>query len=763
MVDLSSHALFSFSFLSVLEANDLDVDLQVLDITESEKNKILTLCDSEYHYDNFVLRKNLTKNLDVKKYDMIKINKIGRAYDTKKNKNVFSIKIKEIIAHYNEPLCTTKPFDYLKPTENENEIFELNQNDIPVLHDESIINLRKDNINNINTNFLSNENQVLQDIDHNKNFTHNNEINKNESGSDKENSNSQNSTKSKDRENSRNNSKNRNKGKDHVFNLTEKKPVPEKFSGRFSVFDSNTRKNVFHLPSTDIKKSGGKRMSLMNNNINTNFNSSNISIFSEQIFPQDKKIHSASHINTSEIQRLPPIAPIKKPLTVKKEYVFNLNMLTTLVTSFHLKVRVIGIRITKFNSLYIDVRDEDETLSEIYVPPKRFEKFKDSFKLDKIYIITNGDVSNNNGKYRHYSGKIKKFKIELLDSSEVTELPEDNSIISDVMNSLVKLEKIKESFINKNFYVDVLVYIKEIEEVLFNSMYTKCLKVYDENKYIIDIYVSTNIFTTFEPKIKPGELIFIKNLFINFDEGYVLKSGKNTYVETFNDSESDIVLNMIEKCINITFNDLKSHKELFNDFIGFNCDYLNDIFNLIVRARSLNVNYLNPTNFPGTKIVKLTIAKFLNDDTFVYYGCEICKTKKKSDLKEENEKYKCEKCNKEVNSKAYFRISVQGRDCSASVNLIMFDELARIFLGTDPNTYAQAKNEKNEKNKKFLNDLENSLIGQQFYFMLKVDYKKEIHLDRIEDIQLDVRYFFKFTSYKNEIKNLIKIIPLNNH
>ena len=50
MADLSNPALYSFSFYSNLKINIVDVDLQVLDITESENNKILNLCDSEYHY-----------------------------------------------------------------------------------------------------------------------------------------------------------------------------------------------------------------------------------------------------------------------------------------------------------------------------------------------------------------------------------------------------------------------------------------------------------------------------------------------------------------------------------------------------------------------------------------------------------------------------------------------------------------------------------------------------------------------------------------
>lgn len=757
MADLSNHALYSFSFYSNLKINIVDIDLQVLDITESENNKILNLCDSEYHYDNFILFKLSQQNFNVKKYDLIKICKIIRDFDIKSDKNIFSIKIKEVISHFDKPLCVTKPFIYKIAELNEQSDSDENIEELVIEKVEMSNNYVNYN-NNINTNSLSEEIFIKNDKNNNLSFGNNKETKKHEHQSQIENSNSQSSTKSKDIEISKSNSLEKHKLNNNyeINNLAIKKPEV-KFLNRFSLLDSNARKNVYNAPSAEINKNRSNGQSLnqtTNKKLNNYHQIQNISNFSEQIINFPKKIQSAIHLNTSEI-RLPAIEQTIKPLTVKKEFLCNINRLSTMVSSFHLKARVLEIRVTKYQSIFIDVRDEEENLSEIYIPPKRFEKFKDSFKLDKIYIISNGNV-NNYGKKRKHFEKNKIFKIELFESSTVTKLSEDNSIKSDFWNSLTKIKNIKEKFINKVFYIDVLVFINEIEDLKFNSNYSKCLKVYDETKLLIDVYLTANIYTTFQNKINSGELILIKNLLIYYNEGYSLKCGKNTYIETFNDSESNLVLEMINECENI--NELIPHRQIYNDFIGLKFDYLSEIQDLVIKGRSHNLSDLNPNEFPTSTIVKLTITKFMNDDNFVYYGCEVCKTKNKENIESENKKFKCEKCKEDQKTKAYFRISLQGRDCSSLVNIVMFDEVARDFLETDPIRYAKAKNENSAENKKYLNNLDNSILGKVFYFVVKINYNKEFLLERLEDFHLDVRYFFKFSSYKNAIQNLINNI-----
>jgi hypothetical protein len=445
----------------------------------------------------------------------------------------------------------------------------------------------------------------------------------------------------------------------------------------------------------------------------------------------------------------------------KQEHIFSIYELSTLLTKFTIKIRVINISITHFNTVYILVKDSNNFYSNIYLDTRHFEKYLPKFKLNKIYKFSNGLIESSQD--RTAKSELIRYKIYVRKTSIIKELPEQEGadILSEIIQSLIKLNQIDSAYGKFKYYINVLVYVIKVNDDSMNTYHPKSIEVIDDSFHKICIKIPKFVFEKFLNKIKEHEILLITNCLIYLeDKKLTLRINNRSYIENVNDYDLSEVGQLKQICSGIERNDLINPQ---TQNVALKHTHIRDLSRIINYYNHLFSNndrrlyYPDPLLFPHEILIKASIVTLDKDITDVYFGCPICR-RGDVQLDKSTLLFFCDECKETVNSKVYYCKRLRVRDASGEITLILFDEEAMKLFKMTSKQYEKFLFGKNENEQKIIDEINSRLEYKSFYFLLKIDYQNTLKyntfvvLNFFEDIHIN-RNMYNLASELRSILN----------
>jgi len=537
---------------------------------------------------------------------------------------------------------------------------------------------------------------------------------------------------------------------------------PSKFVHKNLDFSYPAEKDEINLTKSEVKNN--KILLDLNTNVinDSKFTSPNkyqfkiFDEFSQRSSSDKKKLKPPQNLDQNfKVLRLNKFSQGDSSNDTKKvkNFYFPIKKLSGLVTEFSIQIRVVDIQKTKWGTIYVTVKDKENSYADITINKKNFTKY-DLFKLDKVYRVSNGTVKNYlTSEHSLKFGNIIKSKITSYDQTIIEELEDENEIKSNLFDNLVSFEKIQYSYINNKFNLDVLVYVHSINNSLFSKSYI--LSASDISNYKLQIIVDYFKFKDFSNKFVEGKFIYLSNLLIKFeDSSFILVSTNNTCIENFSERNSQQVKDLKILCENTNkFQDAVLHRDVFKDRRELKIFRVDNIESIIEFSKCYDINcFLNKyKTVPVMRVIRVTIVNLIHNN-FVYLGCPICHRIGQG-VCEIEVSYICQECKIEVESKAFYCIKLAGRDCSGEISLTLFGELGdKLFNMTAEDYFNTLKLVDKTK----ISALNEKIEHRKFFFVVKIDYRTDIKF--MSSVVVDFWRELEFNSHVvSTLKSYLKV------
>jgi len=377
----------------------------------------------------------------------------------------------------------------------------------------------------------------------------------------------------------------------------------------------------------------------------------------------------------------------------------------------------------------------------------------DSRKLDKIikineiYEVSNCNILLN----KKNCGMVNSpFKILFSEYMKITNIShkeymknkfkDKNEILNN--NNPISISNI----INKNVFEIISIFcfvLKDFGNSKFNNKYNveyygRKLLLGDDSNYKIEIIFWHS--KELKEIYNEGELLYIQNAIIKeFNNKKNLCSTKYLKIQnSYNKEYDDKLKKYYSEHKNIQeYFETKANNECINDnnknsygFNYYNLTYVKLIFIKDILTKFNNENKINEDiNFKISAVVK----SINHSNKNYYYGCYNCKKKMLTDI--------CQNCGNK-NKIIILHYSVLVVDCSSSLWLLLFGDIAESFIGITGEEYKNIIDKGISKENIELNLLNEKIKNKEYIFMGKSQYYSYY---KYKGYRFPVRYFAKKT------------------
>ena len=450
-----------------------------------------------------------------------------------------------------------------------------------------------------------------------------------------------------------------------------------------------------------------------------------------------------------------------------------LNKITKFLQDFKILIKIISKEEINYphNSkrklLRFIIMDENGNKMKLEAFDKIVDKFKDKIEENNIYEITNVEVGlsdiNDNRTYSEYN-------LILKDNSKFIKKSIFEKKFCEKKDEFKTLNQIKS--LNINELVNTLCIVEDKGEIFskktkLGSMFIKEIIIFDQSDKMKLTLWSNFTFLN----INIGDLLICKKLRVKDFKGKYLNSINETEI-FINPSISDFP-NIYEKIQNLQkfleINKLNKGtiKYDYNNSIhtyNFNNNFINNkiFFYNIVYIESIldkidNYEIKESASLIPYYKIRATITHLEHTEKNFYQGCPNQECSRK--VLYSNGYYICQYCRKFYqNPKYYYSLNIKVKDCSGEYWIDVFGKPAELIMAMNAKEY---RNLYIKKDIIKMHQINESLEYQQFYFLLKINFKKFNNVNKVNLKAVKIEKFNKKEDTErllNDIKFKLNIL-----